>query len=385
MFLKSSAQILKRNTCLDKAFSFATDYDYYYYNQIPRCNLFSENDTKTLFEGGSTLCNTTCEISLYFKYQKRNILTFVSMVFESYNYSARTGCSSSRDAQLFINCSNLRREQLGIFFNGNCKERNADCTNWNNFCVCHCFTGYFMYYGHCIKANLSLNTSCIFNDQCSGSPYASCLGEKCSCIEGYEAVNSTDCVLSIHGLNEVILKSESHESPRDNIRAILGALLGGLLLGVIITTGTVYILYRRSRYLINTRRRKEPRVMYAANDTFDDGRDEDTFQNDVVTNKSKDKQKKVLNVSPLARPQELPEYSNMSVKESAMTTMDDVYNHLNEKGETQDEDTYDHACAAATRSHLKDLDDYSNMHNMDDGTTMSGGTENDDYFTLEHN
>lgn len=30
--------------------------------------------------------------------------------------------------------------------------------------------------------------------------------------------------------------------------------------------------------------------MYAANDTFDDGRDEDTFQNNVVTNKSKDKQ-----------------------------------------------------------------------------------------------
>lgn len=96
-------------------------------------------------------------------------------------------------------------------------------------------------------------------------------------------------------------------------------------------------------------------------------------------------QKEVLNVSPLTRPQELPEYSNTSEKESAMTTMDGVYNHLNEKGETQDEDTYDHACAAATRSHLKDLDDYSNIHNMDDGTTMSGGTENDDYSTLEHN
>lgn len=33
--------------------------------------------------------------------------------------------------------------------------------------------------------------------------------------------------------------------------------------------------------------------MHAANDTFDDGRDEDTFQNNVVANKSKDKQ--VLN------------------------------------------------------------------------------------------
>lgn len=398
------------------------------------------------------------------------------MVFESYNYSTPTGCSSSLDAQLVIDCSNLGREQLGILFKSDCKESNANCSNWDNFCVCHCDSGYFMYYGHCIKgnlvvgdlcesslqctgsehselcrdgvcicqkeylehnnscylnnvleagrcvldtqcretennqsnhrcvngrcvceegyaminhtcheANLSLNKSCIFNDQCSGSPYASCFGEKCSCIEGYQAVNSTDCVLSMHGLNEAILKTESHESPRDNIRAILGALLGGLLFGIIITTGTVYVLYRRSRYSIHTRRRKEPGVMYAANDTFDDGRDEDTFQNNVVANKSKDKQKKVLNVSPLTRPQELPEYSNMSEKESAMTTMDDVYNHLKEKGETQDEDTYDHACAAAKRSYLKDLDDYSNIHNMDDGTTMSGGTENDDYSTLEHN
>lgn len=96
-------------------------------------------------------------------------------------------------------------------------------------------------------------------------------------------------------------------------------------------------------------------------------------------------QKKVLNVSPLTRSQELPEYINASGKEHAMTTMDDVYNHLNEKGETRDEDTYDHACAAAARSHLRDLDDYSNMHAMDDGTVVSGGTENDDYSTLEHN
>lgn len=51
-----------------------------------------------------------------------------------------------------------------------------------------------MYY---FVANLSLNKSCIFNDQCSGSPYASCLGDKCSCIEGYQAVNATDCVLSM--------------------------------------------------------------------------------------------------------------------------------------------------------------------------------------------
>lgn len=69
-------------------------------------------------------------------------------------------------------------------------------------------------------------------------------------------------------------------------------------------------------------------------------------------------QKKVLNVSPIARSQESPEYSNMSGKQFAVTATDDVYNHLNEKEETQDENTYDHACAAAAKGH-RDLDDYS--------------------------
>lgn len=43
----------------------------------------------------------------------------------------------------------------------------------------------------------SLNQSCTTTDQCSGNPYASCLGGKCSCIEGYAASSSSDCVLGM--------------------------------------------------------------------------------------------------------------------------------------------------------------------------------------------
>lgn len=95
-------------------------------------------------------------------------------------------------------------------------------------------------------------------------------------------------------------------------------------------------------------------------------------------------QKKVLNVSPIARSQESPEYSNMSGKQFAVTATDDVYNHLNEKEETQDENTYDHACAAAAKGH-RDLDDCSYLRSMDDGTAVSGGTGIDNYYTLEQN
>lgn len=43
-----------RDNCLNKAFSFATDYDSYYnyYYRSSMCNSFSENDAEKFFEGG---------------------------------------------------------------------------------------------------------------------------------------------------------------------------------------------------------------------------------------------------------------------------------------------------------------------------------------------
>lgn len=62
----------------------------------------------------------------------------------------------------------------------------------------------FLSKGHLIRqicvallGNLTLNQSCTTADQCLGLPYASCLGGKCSCTEGYDVSNSSYCVLSI--------------------------------------------------------------------------------------------------------------------------------------------------------------------------------------------
>lgn len=65
-----------------------------------------------------------------------------------------------------------------------------------------------------------------------------------------------------------------------------------------------------------------------------------------------------------------------------MTATDDVYNHLNEKEKAQDDDSYDHACATSVSRHANDSEDYSNQHVLDD-FAMSGGTETDDYSTIE--
>lgn len=44
---------------------------------------------------------------------------------------------------------------------------------------------------------VALNQSCTSSDQCAGSPYASCFGGKCTCIEGYTSENTAKCFQSM--------------------------------------------------------------------------------------------------------------------------------------------------------------------------------------------
>uniref|UniRef100_K1PGB4 Uncharacterized protein n=1 Tax=Magallana gigas TaxID=29159 RepID=K1PGB4_MAGGI len=96
---------------------------------------------------------------------------------------------------------------------------------------CSCIEGYTAEGStYCVQRNRVLNQTCSFSEQCTGSPYASCLGGKCSCIEGYTAKNVTSCI-----------------QKEANIGNTAGALFGGLLLGVILTTVAAVFTYRRSK------------------------------------------------------------------------------------------------------------------------------------------
>lgn len=69
----------------------------------------------------------------------------------------------------------------------------------------------------------------------------------------------------------------------------------------------------------------------------------------------------------------------MSSKQEDERT-DDVYNHLHEQTE-QDDDNYDHACAVT--NHITDLSDYSNIHDAATFQT-SPSKDGDDYSTLRN-
>lgn len=56
---------------------------------------------------GSTTCHPRCQIKLTTKNFHPNYLAYVSMVFDSYNYSRRMGCPYFYRANLSIDCSHL--------------------------------------------------------------------------------------------------------------------------------------------------------------------------------------------------------------------------------------------------------------------------------------
>lgn len=61
----------------------------------------------------------------------------------------------------------------------------------------HCLWVWFVW----VSENIPLNQSCDFNEQCTGSRYATCLDGACTCTEGYIATNSSECVVGMKMLH----------------------------------------------------------------------------------------------------------------------------------------------------------------------------------------
>lgn len=133
-----------------------------------------------------------------------------------------------------------------------------------------------------------------------------------------------------------------------NIGHILGALFGGLLLGVILTTATAVIIYRRSRS--HVRKREKPSVF-----------DNDSYAKVVEHNDSQIVQTKdkTQGVYPYSCFEDTSVYNLPSDKPENEQTQDTVYNHLHKQVKQNGVDYYDHAGAAP--GHIGDMSDYSHL------------------------
>nr|XP_022297305.1 uncharacterized protein LOC111106778 isoform X1 [Crassostrea virginica]XP_022297306.1 uncharacterized protein LOC111106778 isoform X1 [Crassostrea virginica]XP_022297307.1 uncharacterized protein LOC111106778 isoform X1 [Crassostrea virginica] len=322
---------------------------------------------------------------------------------------------------LNINCLSRTQDVYTVWTEGNC---DFNCTRILNTCICSCPPGYIMLNGHCLlnnvvvggacmyeeqckgtehsgvclnrtcvcetgyisihhkchKGNVSLDNKCLFHAQCSGSPNASCRDGYCTCIEGYIPDESSKCFLSRPINDQEAFIGDQRES---SLGSTLGALFGGVVLGVLITTVIGFIIHKRIHQNYKRRQTQEPRVVFADNNGYGDAEIERIVDNASRSNKPN--QRKIVNVPPYAPSSQSPEYGNISQTSRTKGANEDIYNHLNEKENPDDDDNYDHACAATGHMRGNFDSDYSSMRDVDKGYSSSVAKGTDDYFTLEQN
>uniref|UniRef100_A0A8W8IUG0 EB domain-containing protein n=1 Tax=Magallana gigas TaxID=29159 RepID=A0A8W8IUG0_MAGGI len=426
----STTSSITRSLCLETTFLFTRD---------PESCAFSYEYAKNSLEDKSSTCQTKCAVKIENVSKRKNVLWDLDIAFGTASITLNTPCPEKDDytkLTMIINCPNWNTVNISV--GGYCRQ-DEQCQRSEHSAVCKdercvCKTGYILFNLKCHEGNLALNQSCSLSEQCVGSPYASCLGGKCSCIEGYTAENETSCVqikVSVGGYcnHDEQCQGSNHSgvcklekcvcragyvlsnleclegnivlnqscSSRDqcagspyasclggicsciegytaenetscvqsqmsilpmfqhqeaNIGTTLGALFGGLFLGVILTTVAVIIIYRRSETHVN--KRDELTVKFSDNDACCSAKVVDS--NALQNIQTKDKKREIF---PNSGSEETVIYNNVYGKPKIEQTQDDVYNHLHEQGTRDDADYYDHACDAS--AYTGDMGDYSHL------------------------
>lgn len=221
------------------------------------------------------------------------------------------------------------------------------CTGSNNSETCEngrcrCSAGYLLLDLECIQGNLSLNQSCTVHEQCSSSNYSRCVDEKCTCMEGYTAENLTSCIKFQPNEFEHPVRNQQD----NNIGKILGTLFGGMLIGVILTAVIALLVFQKLRTKL--KKKEEPSVSFANDALYSSAIVVE--REDITGSQANDKKQKVINVLPYACSEKGAVYSFVNRKPIIeQPTTEGGYNHLREEEnhDNEHDDNYDHACAAS--------------------------------------
>lgn len=274
-----------------------------------------------------------------------------------------------------------------------CPLNSAQCERIDKYCICHCYPGYSIINGSCLKdhvpvggfcsvdnqctgsndsetcdngrcrcsdghllldlecihGNLSLNQSCTVHEQCSSSNYSRCVDEKCTCMERYTAENLTSCIKFQPNEFENSVRNQQD----NNIGKILGTLFGGIIIGVILTAVVAFLMFKKMQTKIKMR--EEPSVAFANDALYSSAIAVE--REDITGSQANEKKRKVVNVLPKGA---VYSFVNRKPRIEQPTT-EGVYNHLREeeKHDIEDDDNYDHACAASYLGTEPSI--YSNM------------------------
>ncbi|XP_065938806.1 uncharacterized protein [Magallana gigas] len=340
------------NLCLETARKFV--------NKDNKCK-FKEKKAAAFFKADNSTCLNTCEFEMINVHNRKMKNLKFNFTFDA-EYKLLSVCTKQKadsvENVLNIKCVSWMKDYYRHWESGvRCSLPNAECVRINTFCVCHCMSGYFIQTGNCLKANIKVNESCVSDKQCTGTTFArNCSGGLCSCQDGFILLNNT-C-------------HQEYKADSNN-KSLLGVIVGGPLAGAIIVTLSAFLIYKR--LCRENTSRKEPVIHSKINDT--------NRVDDHATPLRENKQENVANKSPYDHSEESVDYCHIYDETRDALTQDDVYHHLNEEEQKQDDSNCDHASAAV--GHVTDLNEYSVISDIKTDETMSPTEENDEYFVLE--
>nr|XP_022296387.1 protein draper-like isoform X2 [Crassostrea virginica] len=128
-------------------------------------------------DNSGVCCNGVCQCQLGY------------LKIDGFCYQGRCSCIGGYKARRDGQC-----EKEKASYGGFCSQ-NDQCTN-STVCKderCTCKQGFVFIDTDCYKKDVLLNQSCMYSHQCLLSPYAACLEGRCSCIDGYKALNNGQC------------------------------------------------------------------------------------------------------------------------------------------------------------------------------------------------
>eukprot|EP00105_Crassostrea_gigas_P035961 XP_019920109.1 PREDICTED: uncharacterized protein LOC109617794 isoform X1 [Crassostrea gigas] len=125
-------------------------------------------------------------------------------------------------------------------------------------------------------------------------------------------------------------------------------MFGGILIGVILTAVVAFLMFKKMQTKIKMRYIEEPSVAFANNALYSSAIVVE--REDITGSQANDKRRKVVNVLPYACSEKGAGYRFVNRKPRVeQPTTEDVCSHLREqeKHDNENDDNYDHACAAS--------------------------------------